>query len=65
MRHCDCNYVPGIFAKLEMGDLAALVAPRPLGAIHGQGDPIFPIAGTRQQFARLMAAFLEQMPLPR
>lgn len=28
--NCSCNYVPGLWEKLDMGDLGALIAPRPL-----------------------------------
>lgn len=55
--HCDCNYVPGILNLVEMGDLAALVAPRPFCAIHGKSDPIFPVEGTRSAFATVQAAY--------
>ncbi len=55
--HCDCNYVPGILQLMEMGDLAALTAPRPFCAIHGQEDPIFPFSGTLQEFAKIQAAY--------
>ncbi len=50
MQHCECNYVPGILEYAEMGDLGALIAPRPFRAINGEHDPIYPIEGTRQQF---------------
>lgn len=57
MQHCECNYVPGILTLAEMGDLAALIAPRPLRAIAGERDPIFPIEGTREQFATIQRAY--------
>jgi dienelactone hydrolase len=50
MRHCECNYVPGVLQLGEMGDIAGLIAPRPFVAVAGQDDPIFPIEGTRSQF---------------
>ena len=28
--NCSCNYTPGLWRLLEMGDIASLVAPRPL-----------------------------------
>lgn len=28
--NCSCNYVPGLWRLLDMGDIASLVAPRPL-----------------------------------
>ncbi|MXZ23964.1 MAG: hypothetical protein F4Y80_03685, partial [Caldilineaceae bacterium SB0665_bin_21] len=52
IRHCECNYVPGSAGRLDMGDLAALIAPRPLRCIQGIMDPIFPIDASRAEFAR-------------
>ncbi len=57
LRHCECNYVPGILEWAEMGDLAALIAPRPLRAIAGEQDDIFPIDGVRDQFAVAAQAY--------
>lgn len=28
--NCQCNYVPSIFTSFDMGDIASLIAPRPL-----------------------------------
>ena len=39
-RHCSCNYVPGLFQAVDMGDLGALVAPRPLVVETGSSDPL-------------------------
>jgi len=39
--HCSCNYVPGVANYFDMGDLAGLIAPRPLVHIHGDEDRIF------------------------
>ncbi|MBN2304504.1 MAG: acetylxylan esterase [Anaerolineae bacterium] len=57
VRHCECNYVPGILQYAEMGDLAALIAPRPFRAIAGERDPIFPIDGVREQFETVQRAY--------
>lgn len=57
MEHCECNYVPRILAYVEMGDLAALIAPRPLCIISGEHDPIYPIRGTRAQFETVRRAY--------
>jgi pimeloyl-ACP methyl ester carboxylesterase len=57
MEHCECNYVPGVLEYAEMGDLAALVAPRPMRFIAGENDPIFPIAGAREQLETVQAAY--------
>jgi len=57
VEHCECNYVPGILELVEMGDLAALLAPRPVRFIAGEQDPIFPIAGVREQFETVKRAY--------
>ena len=53
MRHCGCNYVPGILKLGEMPDVAGLIAPRPLLIVHGKEDRIFPIDATRNAFAQV------------
>ena len=53
IRHCPCNIIPGLLPGLEMADIAALVAPRPLILEAGERDHIFPIAATRESFAQL------------
>ncbi len=55
--HCECNYVPGIAALCEMGDIAAMLAPRPAMFIAGEKDTIFPIAAVREQFATVQKAY--------
>jgi pimeloyl-ACP methyl ester carboxylesterase len=49
--HCTCNYVPQIRRWFDMGDLAGLIAPRPLVVVAGAEDGIFPIGATRETFA--------------
>jgi hypothetical protein len=53
MSHCIDNYVPGILQWAEMYDVAGLIAPRPLFSEGGDRDPIFPMAATRESFARV------------
>ena len=48
--HCVCNYVPGIMRYFDMGDLAGLIAPRPLVIVNGLHDDIFPIDAARAQY---------------
>ena len=55
--HCACNYVPGILNHFEMGDLAVLIAPRPLVVVAGREDPIFPLEGVRETFATIQAIY--------
>ena len=57
MEHCECNYVPHILEYAEMGDLAALIAPRPMRFINGEKDPIFPLHATQEQFETVQAAY--------
>ena len=37
--HCPCNDIPGILHYAEMGDVAALIAPRPVMFVNGRRDP--------------------------
>lgn len=53
MAHCVCNFIPGLARDLEMEDVAAIGAPRPILIQNGTRDPIFPIAATRRAVARL------------
>ena len=55
--HCECNYVPHILEYAELGDVAALVAPRPFLAVAREHDPIFPIEGARREFATVQQAY--------
>ena len=36
--NCQCNYVPGVFSAFDMGDIASLIAPRPLAIQAAKGD---------------------------
>jgi dienelactone hydrolase len=38
--NCACNMVPHLWEHFEMGDLAALIAPRPLMIQTGDSDPL-------------------------
>lgn len=55
--HCIDNYVPGILNWAEMYDVAGLIAPRPLFAESGDKDPIFPLHGSRESFARVSKVY--------
>ena len=48
-QHCLCNYIPGIARDFDMGDLAALIAPRPFVSINGKLDNTFPLYSAQQQ----------------
>jgi dienelactone hydrolase len=38
--NCDCNYVPHMWETADMGDVAALIAPRPLLIEAARQDPL-------------------------
>ncbi|NLV73078.1 MAG: hypothetical protein GXY52_00110 [Chloroflexi bacterium] len=38
--NCWCNYVPHLYETMDMGDIAALIAPRPLMIESGDEDPL-------------------------
>lgn len=57
MHHCECNYLAGLLALGDAGDVASLIAPRPMRFINGQNDPIFPIAGVHEQFPTVKQAY--------
>jgi dienelactone hydrolase len=57
VHHCPCNYLPGVLDLCEFYDIAGLIAPRPLLAINGAMDPIFPLHGARLAFERLQQIY--------
>lgn len=48
-QHCLCNYIPGIARDFDMGDLAAMIAPRPFVVINGKLDTTFPLESAQAQ----------------
>lgn len=52
MFHCSCNYIPGIRKYFDMGDMAGLIAPRPLIIVAGEQDRIFPIDGVKSSYEK-------------
>jgi len=57
LSHCIDNYVPGILNYAEMYDVAGLIAPRPLFVESGEKDEIFPIAASRESFAKVKKVY--------
>ncbi len=53
IRHCTCNYVPGLYSTADMSDIMGLFAPRPVVIVNGKEDDIFPIEATRDAFSAL------------
>lgn len=45
--NCSCNYVPHLYETADMGDIAALIAPRPLLIETGDQDPLNGESGVR------------------
>ena len=45
--------MPGLLTLGEMADVAALIAPRPILAVHGADDPIYPVSATRTSYGAL------------
>ncbi len=48
--HCPCNDIPGILRYADMGDVASLIAPRPVMFVNGRGDPTIG-GGAQESFA--------------
>ncbi len=57
MFHCVCNYVPGLLPVAEMGDIAGLIAPKPLVIVSGREDGIFPLGQAQTEFARVQEIY--------
>jgi len=57
IRHCDCNYVPGLLRLGEMYDVAGLIAPRPFSAIAGRDDAIFPLEHVKYAYDLLKSIY--------
>ena len=49
--HCSCNYIPNIARYMDMGELAALIAPRKLMLCNSEDDAIFPLKGTKEVYS--------------
>lgn len=45
--NCSCNYVPHLYEHLDMGDIGALIAPRPLLVETGNRDPLNGASGLK------------------
>ncbi len=57
VRHCACNYLPGVLRVGELPDLLELIAPRPLFLESGERDPIFPRAGFEQAVRQVTGVY--------
>jgi len=57
MRHCVCNYIPGILKWMEQPDEAIMIAPRPLIIVCGKDDKIFPLDHVKKGFEKVQAIY--------
>ena len=57
MPHCACNYVPRLLTLANIGEIAATIAPRRLGFVNGEQDPIFPFAGFHTPYKVVKQAY--------
>jgi len=57
IKHCSCNHIPRIRQFFDMGDLAGLIAPRPMVVVAGEHDEIFPIAATKDTFSHIQKLY--------
>lgn len=55
--HCPCSHIPGLARFADIGDVAALIAPRPLLCMTARKDPQFTVAGARHAAAEARPAY--------
>ncbi len=58
--NCSCNYIPGLWKLVDMGDLGALIAPRPFFVETGDADGLNGergVANTAEQVAITREAY--------
>ena len=60
MRHCDCNYIPRMIKYLDMGEVACMIAPRPLIVVAGERDQGFLIEGTKKVFSVIQEIYKKE-----
>ncbi|MBU2426270.1 MAG: dienelactone hydrolase family protein [Gammaproteobacteria bacterium] len=48
---------PGLFTQLDLPQIAALAAPKPLLMVMGADDPLMPASGVKQAFAELQSLY--------
>ena len=51
--NCSCNYVPRLYETADMGDIAALIAPRPLLIETGSRDPLNGAGGLENVYSQI------------
>ncbi len=59
MYHCGCNYIADLRKYLELYDVYASLAPRPLAITIGKKDKIFPYKGSKISIPIIKEAYQE------
>ena len=52
-QNCSCNYVPHLYENVDMGDVAALIAPRPLLVETGSRDGLNGASGLANVYSQI------------
>ena len=55
--HCPCSHVPGLLEFADMGDVLALIAPRPTLLLTARADDMFTVAGARTALEEALPAW--------
>lgn len=52
-QNCSCNFVPNIWKTADMGDIGALIAPRPFIVESGEKDPLAGAGGLENVYPQV------------
>ncbi len=51
--NCGCNYAPGLYEAVDMGDIGALIAPRPFYVESGRNDHLNGASGINNVYSQV------------
>ncbi len=51
--NCGCNYAPGLYEAVDMGDIGALIAPRPFYIESGRNDHLNGASGIENVYSQV------------
>lgn len=54
--NCGCNYAPHLYETVDMGDIGAMIAPRPLFVESGTADPLNGASGIENTISQVKIA---------
>lgn len=54
--NCSCNYAPNLWKLIDMGDIGAMIAPRPLFVESGRYDPLAGANGLENVYPQVQIA---------